>query len=146
MNAPSPSPAPRTNAPWADPSALDAAKAKVGTAAKLTIDSVRDFAERAAALLSASEVLRETARRQTSSLADQQARTALSNRPVADLRNLVGKGARLNALADAGYRTVADVADASAYQLQAVQGIGPQTAQQVSSAARRLAQQVRSEI
>jgi superfamily II DNA or RNA helicase len=129
-----------------DPGALDAAKAKVGAAARLTLDSVRDFAERAVALLSAPEILRETARRQTSLLADRQARTVLGDRPVTDLRNLVGKGARLNALAQAGYRTVADVVDASAYQLQAVQGIGPQTAQQVSSAARHLAHQVRSEI
>ncbi|MGA6165283.1 DEAD/DEAH box helicase [Amycolatopsis magusensis] len=117
----------------------------MGAAAKLTIDSVCDFAKRAAALLSASEVLRETARQQASSLVDLQARTALSDRPIADLRNLVGRRARLNALVGAGYRTVADVVDASVYQLQAVQGIGPQTAQQVSSAARRLAQQVRSE-
>jgi DNA repair protein RadC len=42
----------------------------------------------------------------------------------------------------AGYQTVAQVLDAPAYQLTAVQGIGPHTAEQVRLAAQRAAQQV----
>ncbi|MFI5591353.1 DEAD/DEAH box helicase [Amycolatopsis sp. NPDC051758] len=132
--------------PVTDPSAFTAAKAKIGAAAKTALADVRTFARRADALLSASESLREAAHRQTSLLADQQAQAVLANQPVTDLRNLAGKGVRLNALAEAGYRTVADVVASSAYELQAVPGIGPQTAQQVWSAARGLAQQVRGEV
>ncbi|WP_410630724.1 DEAD/DEAH box helicase [Amycolatopsis sp. cmx-4-83] len=127
------------------PNAVDAAKAKIGAPAKATLANVRAFADRVAALLSAPEALRETARRQTRALAERQARDALADRPVSDLRNLAGKGVRLNALAEAGYRTVADIVAASPFELQAVPGIGPQTAQQVSSAAVRLARQVHGE-
>lgn len=102
-------------------SAISAAKARVGAPAKATLANVQAFIDRAAALLSAPEALRETARRQTSALADRQARKVLADRPVAD------------------------IVDATPFELQAVPGIGPQTAQQVSSAALRLARQVRGE-
>ncbi|GAA3461540.1 DEAD/DEAH box helicase [Saccharothrix longispora] len=128
-----------------DAQAVSAAKAKVGTAAKALLDEARDFVGLATALLSAPEALRERARHQIGDLADRQARATLESRPITDLRGLVGKGARLGALADAGYRTVAQVVDAGPYQLQAVPGIGPQTAQQVWAAANRLAQEIRGE-
>jgi len=124
---------------------LKAAKTRVGASARTTIGNVLSFADRATALLSAPEVLRDTARKQVRHLADEQARAALGNRPVADLRNLAGKGVRFNALAEAGYRTVADVVDASEYELRAVPGIGQQTAHQVWSAAHHLKREVQSE-
>ncbi|WP_447004071.1 DEAD/DEAH box helicase [Saccharothrix isguenensis] len=138
-------------APYGDPStggdavAIGWAKAKVGAAARAALDDARRFAERAAALLLAPDALRESARHQIGVLIEQRARAALGARPVADLRGLAGKGARLGALADAGYRTVAQVLGVSPHQLQAVPGIGPQTAQQVSAAAHRLAHEVRRE-
>ncbi|MBY8850078.1 helix-hairpin-helix domain-containing protein, partial [Saccharothrix sp. MB29] len=107
------------------------------------MDEARDFVGLATALLSAPEALRERARHQIGDLADRQARATLESRPITDLRGLVGKGARLGALADAGYQTVAHVVGAIPYQLQTVPGIGPQTAQQVWAAANRLAQEVR---
>lgn len=126
-----------------DVAAISAAKEKVGAAARATLASVRAFAKRAAALLSMSDTLRETARQQVGILAKQQAQMALSTRPIADLRALTGKGIRLSILAEAGFRTVADVVNVSADQLQTVPGVGPQTAKQVSAAARRLAAEVR---
>lgn len=135
-----PTPPPDTQPP---DSAIDAAKAKVGAAARATIDSVRAFAERSAALLNAPAELRESAQQQTAILADQQVQAALNAKPITELRDLAGKGARLGTLADAGYRTVGSVANAKPHQLQAVPGIGPQTSQQVSMAARQLAKQLR---
>jgi superfamily II DNA or RNA helicase len=128
-----------------DAQGISAAKAKVGRAAKTLLDGTRTFVDRASALLFAADALRESAHQQIGILADQQAHAALGSRPITDLRGLVGKGARLGALADAGYRTIAHVVGASPYQLQTVPGIGPQTAQQVSAAAHRLAQEVRRE-
>ncbi|MFJ4102259.1 DEAD/DEAH box helicase [Amycolatopsis japonica] len=125
--------------------AVSMARADVGTAARATIERIHAFARRATALLDASDRLRERAHRQVGILADQEAHNALRARPITDLRNLTGKGARLGALADAGYRTVADVLGTNPYQLQAVPGIGPQTAQQVSIAASRLADEIRRE-
>ncbi|WP_228708103.1 DEAD/DEAH box helicase [Amycolatopsis keratiniphila] len=140
-----PQPAPGSSAAIADAVAIGLAKAKVGATARATLEHVRAFARRATALLQAADSLRESARQQISILADQEAFAALQARPVTDLRSLAGKGARLGALADAGYRTVADVLEATPYRLQAIPGIGPQTAQQVSVAANRLAGEVRRE-
>ncbi|WP_116044475.1 DEAD/DEAH box helicase [Amycolatopsis palatopharyngis] len=124
-------------------SAVDAAKAKVGAAARATIDSVRAFAERTAALLNAPAALRASAQQQTAILADRQVQVALHAKPITELRDLAGKGARLGTLADAGYSTVGSVANAQPFQLEAVPGIGPQTSQRVSSVARQLAAQLR---
>ncbi|PPK63786.1 SNF2-related protein [Actinokineospora auranticolor] len=119
---------------------------KVGAKAKALLDNAREFAERATALLAAPEALRESARLQIDVLADQETQAALAARPITDLRRLAGKGARLGALADAGYRTVAHVVGTTPTSLQAVPGIGPQSAQQISAAAHRLARDVRQEI
>ncbi|WP_084175243.1 DEAD/DEAH box helicase [Actinokineospora spheciospongiae] len=128
-----------------DAAAINTAKGKVGATAKTLLDKVRQFAERATALLSAPDALRESARHQIDILADQQAHAVLATRPIADLRGLAGKGARLGALADAGFRTIAHVVRATPDNLQTVPGVGPQSAQQVSAAANRLAREVRQE-
>ncbi|GGP86821.1 DEAD/DEAH box helicase [Saccharothrix coeruleofusca] len=128
-----------------DARAVSAAKAKVGASAKALLAEVRRFDERATALLDTPTALRVEARRQIDVLAEAQAREALTQRPITDLRGLVGKGTRLGALSDAGYRTVAAVLAAEPHQLRAVPRIGPQSAQQVTEAARRLAQEVRRE-
>lgn len=96
--------------------------------------------------MSAPAELRALAQEQVSRLAEEQAWDNLSSRPTSDLRAFADKGVRLNALAAAGYLTVADVVRADAYRLQAVPGIGPLTAQQVAWAARHLADHVRREV
>lgn len=128
-----------------DAQAISAAKAKVGMMAKVILDEGRRFTERVAALLGAPDLLRTKAQQQIGVLTEQQARAALKKRPITDLRGLVGKGTRLGALADAGYGTVADVLAVEPHQLQAVPRIGPQSAQQVVTAARDLAQEIRRE-
>jgi hypothetical protein len=109
------------------------------------LQSVIAFHQRASALLSASDVLRERARYEIGILVERQALETLGTLPIAELRMVAGRGARLGALADAGYRTVADVLQAGAFRLQAVPGIGLQSANQVSTAAQTLAAQVRAE-
>ncbi|SES27230.1 Helicase conserved C-terminal domain-containing protein [Actinokineospora terrae] len=128
-----------------DAAAIDTARGKVGVAARTLLDNVRKFAERATALVSAPDALRESARQQIDILADQQAQAVVATRPITDLRGLAGKNARLGALADAGYRTVGHVVRVSPNRLQAVPGIGLQSAQQVSAAAHRLAREIRLE-
>ncbi|MGW9307771.1 DEAD/DEAH box helicase [Saccharomonospora azurea] len=128
-----------------DDAAISTAKAKVGAAAKAMLENARALAARAAALRSASDVLQRTARQQIRILLDQEVQATLSARPITDLRTLVGKGARLGALENAGYRTVANVVKARPERLRTYPGVGTQTAQQVVAAARRLADEVRKE-
>lgn len=138
--------APPDGTPWApDEAAIRAAKAKVGASAKAMFENVRAFATRAACLLAAADALRQSVQHQVAVLTDQQAWNTLCTRPVSDLRPLVGKGARLGALEDAGYRTVAELTRAHPQRLRAVAGIGSQTAHQVGNAAHHLAQEIRRE-
>lgn len=128
-----------------EPEEIATARNKVGAAARTTVAHVRAFAERATALLSVPAVLRESARHQTEVLTAQQVDANLRTKPVTTLREFAGRGARLAALDEAGYTTVADVSRSSPYQLQAIPGIGPQTAQQVTQAARHVQAQVARE-
>lgn len=128
-----------------DARAVSAAKAKVGTQAGALLNEARKFADRVTVLLAAPGVLRTKAQHLIGVLTERQVRATLQNRPVTDLRSLVGKSVRFGALADAGYRTVADVLAARPHELRAVPGIGPQTAEQVATAARRLVEEVRRE-
>ncbi|WP_253852594.1 DEAD/DEAH box helicase [Prauserella alba] len=122
--------------------ALDAAKAKVGKPAKHTLAAVRSFTERAEALLATPATLRANVRHQVAVLTDQRVQAELQRRPVAELRDLVGRGARLNTVAEAGFASVAQILASGPQRIQAVPGIGPQTAQQVVGAAQRFAAQV----
>lgn len=122
---------------------IDRAKTRVGPRARATITAIRAFAERAAGLMSATARLRATAQQQVAHLVEQQAWMSLAAIPTGDLRTVADKGIRLDTLTAGGYRSVADVASAHIHQLQSVPGVGPQTAQQVSWAAQRLADRVR---
>ncbi|GAB3549937.1 superfamily II DNA or RNA helicase [Actinopolyspora lacussalsi] len=128
-----------------DENVIAGAKGKVGSAARTIIGRVQEFAQRATALLSTSETLRAKAAEQAATLREHEVTAELGNRQVSDLRPLVGRGVRVGALPNAGYRTVADVTVANSYQLNAVPGIGVQTAQRISEAADSLAEQVRGE-
>ncbi|MFD8752903.1 DEAD/DEAH box helicase [Kitasatospora sp. NPDC059577] len=58
--------------------------------------------------------------------------------PVARLKDVTGGRLRVGALEAAGFRTVQQIADTSAYSLQLIPGIGAQTAAQTVAAARRI--------
>ncbi|KMS92200.1 DEAD/DEAH box helicase [Prauserella rugosa] len=130
--------------PTADAAAIRAAKGKLGEPAKFALDYARTLVTRATSILGVADGLRDRARRQITWLANQQTYEALAARPVTDLRDLVGRGTRLNALAESGYGTVADVLDATPYELRSAPGVGGRSAEEVSAAARQLADEVRS--
>jgi len=123
-----------------------AARAKVGAAARATIAAVRDFADRATALLAAPHVLRDSARRQIEILSGAQVGARLQETPIGVLKEVAGRGVRIGPLEQAGLQTVADVLDAPPYRLQQVPGVGPMTAQQVVQAARRMAVQLHRDV
>lgn len=63
--------------------------------------------------------------------------------PVARVNDTTEGRVRVSALEDAGYATVADLVDADTHRLEALPGVGPQTARRAVAAARRLADAVR---
>ncbi|MGV9270236.1 DEAD/DEAH box helicase [Kitasatospora sp. NPDC003701] len=73
-------------------------------------------------------------------LRDGLVRAELETIPVARLRDVTAGRLRVGALEAAGYRTVQQIADARAYALQLIPGIGAQTAAQTVAAARRIAE------
>jgi Helix-hairpin-helix domain len=128
--------------PEVDDHAIAAARSKVGSAAQGTLDAVRHFAWRATALLGAPAALRESARQQVESLDTEAVAVRLRQKPLGSLKDVAGRGVRLNQLERAGFRTVADVLAAEDDRLHAVPGVGPQTVYQVVEAARLAAVQV----
>ncbi len=114
--------------------------------ARTTVATARDLATRAAALLAAPVTLRESARHQLEILNGDEVRDRLRDTPLAALKDVAGRGVRLGALERAGFRTVADVLDAPDHRLGAVQGVGPQTVQEVRRAARTVALQVHRDV
>ncbi|WP_433325704.1 DEAD/DEAH box helicase [Spirillospora sp. CA-294931] len=66
------------------------------------------------------------------------AREQLAEIPLGRLKDVTGGQLRLTALERAEYGSVLQVLDASPYELQALPGIGPKTAQQVHAAARQI--------
>jgi ERCC4-related helicase len=125
---------------------LEAARGKVGSAAKATIAAVREFADRAAALLSAPQVLRDSARHQVEILNGDRVAARLRETPIDALKEVAGRGVRFRALEQAGYRTIADVLNAPDYRLQQVPGVGQATVQEVRRAARTVAVRVHQDV
>lgn len=121
-------------------------RSRVGRSAHATIVATQAFADRANNLLRTPEVLRESARHQVEILTQDQVSTRLRTTPISALRESAGRGARLSALEQAGFRTLADMLAASEHQLTRVPGVGPATAQQVVQAARRAAVRVQQDI
>ncbi|MDX6744392.1 DEAD/DEAH box helicase [Actinocorallia sp. A-T 12471] len=72
-------------------------------------------------------------------LREDKARAELAGIPVTRLKDVTEGRLRLGGLEEAGYATVLDVLDASAYDLQQVPGVGPQTERQITAAARQVA-------
>jgi superfamily II DNA or RNA helicase len=115
---------------------------KVGAGARQTLSAVWDLAQRAIALLSLPASLRGEARQQVDMLNADAVRSRLRRQPINRLKAVAGPGVRLSQLERAGFRTVADVLDASASALDSVPGVGPKTVEQVVDAARTTAQRV----
>ena len=126
----------------ADAQAIAAARSRIGAGAQATLDSVRRFALRATALLGAPVALRESARQQVEILDAEAVAARLRQKPLASLKDVAGRGVRLNQLERAGFRTVADVLTTDGHRLHAVPGVGPQTVHQVVEAARLAAVQI----
>jgi len=114
---------------------VTAARSMVGRVARATVGEVAPSVRRAQALLAAGDRLRERARRQIESLKAGDGQ--LRRRPIGELREFAGRGARLGRLQKAGFRTVGDVLEARPHDLERVPGVGPQTVRQVTAAARR---------
>jgi superfamily II DNA or RNA helicase len=116
------------------------------SAAKATTGAVRDFAERAGALLSAPQALRDSARQQIEILNSDQVVARLREMPLAALKEVAGRGVRFGALEQHGFRTVADVLNAPDHRLQQLPGVGPTTVQEVRRAARTVAVRVHGDV
>lgn len=125
---------------------LAAARGKVGSAAKDVVASVRQFADRATALLAAPDVLRDSARRQVEILTGDQVAARLRERPVGVLKDVAGPGVRLGALEQAGFGSVADILWARPDQLHQVPGVGEHTVLEAQRAARAAALSAQREV
>jgi hypothetical protein len=115
---------------------------KVGAGPRQTLTAVWDLAQLPIALLSLPYSLRDEARQQVDMLNADAVRSRLRRQPINTLKAVAGPGVRLGQLEKAGFRTVADILDASAYALDSVPGVGPKTVEQVVGAARTTAQRV----
>ncbi len=122
----------------ADAAAVAKARAKVGRAARTIVDDAAVLVRRADALAGSRETLRALARERAGTLRTGDVGTELRGRPIGDLKQYAGRGARLGRLEQAGFRTVADVLDAKRHDLEGVPGVGPRTVRDVTAAARRL--------
>jgi superfamily II DNA or RNA helicase len=111
---------------------------KVGGHARAVLDRARAVAEGGADLPGAPERLQESIRTQVATLERRQVEARLAEMPIEELRKLA-PGLRLGSLLDAGYDTVAQVADAPNRRLLALPGVGKRTAHDVKDAAKTAA-------
>ncbi|WP_454086005.1 SNF2-related protein [Georgenia sp. Marseille-Q6866] len=108
------------------------------------------LAERASLAEAAAAVLREEARLRRGVVAlvdtyrDGRVHAELGGIEVGRLRETTERNLRLQALEDAGVRTVRDVLDAGTDRLEALPGVGPHTARAAAAAAERLAETFRA--
>lgn len=119
---------------------------RTASGARAVLAAVQDLSTRAAALLAAPDALRKSARQQIESLKDAAVNARLREKPVNVLREVAGRGMRLGALEQAGFRSVADVLHAPEYRLDQVPGVGPQTVEDVKRAAQMVAAQVQRDV
>ena len=79
-------------------------------------------------------------------LRSEMVRSDLAKMPVAKLKDATTGRLRLNVIAAAGFSTILDVLDATVGQLQAVDGVGPQTAMQAHAGAQQVAAAVEDDL
>ncbi len=116
-----------------------------GPARRLIAAAVR-LAQRARSVVEAPAALRQPAALQVERLNLAELQRRLRAEPIAVLRELAGPGARLKQLEEAGFGSVDAVLRAAPGSLLAVDGVGPQTVDQVLRAARAAAEQVSNDI
>lgn len=125
-----------------DDAAIERARSNVGRTARDIISAVEELRGRGERLLAQPEALRASARDQTAALTRRQIQAELENLPTSALQDVMGKGGKLDAVRSAGYRTVAQLTGASAQELTAIPGIGPKTAERITTAVGATAQQI----
>ena len=119
--------------------AIERARSNVGRTARDLLSKIEGIRLRAESLLAQPEALRASARDQTAVLTRRQLQAELENLPTTALQEVMGKGGKLSALQGAGYRTIAQLLAASADELTAIPGIGPKTAERITTAVRTIA-------
>src|SRR6201994_1945726 len=111
----------------------------IGTgAARRLIGRAQELAGVIGAALAAPEQRRLEAADAYAPLRAEAARAELAGLPLDRLKDVARGRLMLGSLEKAGYRTVGDVLAAGLAGLDAVPGVGPQTARQVTAAARQL--------
>ena len=108
---------------------------QVGRGARALLTRAEGLIGRAEDLLAQPDLLRAVAREQVATLTRRQVRDELRARPIVGLREVIGGAAKLDAVHDAGYRTLDEVIAAAPDELTAIPGIGLRTADRIHTAA-----------
>lgn len=111
---------------------------ELGAAARAVLGQTRGLRAAIASSLAAPKACRQSARRAYEAVRDDVVHAELAKMPLDRIKEITQGRLRLAAIEQAGFRTVGAVAAAGPYRLQAIQGVGPQTASQVVGAARQL--------
>jgi hypothetical protein len=109
-----------------------------GAAARTVIGDGRALRAAIAVALTAPEAKRQSARRAYESLRGEVARRELAKMPLDRIKEITQGRLRLGAIEQAGFTTVGQVVDVDPHRLDAIQGVGPDTAFKVIAAARQL--------
>ena len=109
-----------------------------GAAARAILGQSRALRAAITDALTAPEARRQSARRAYESVRRDVVRAEVAKMPLDRIKEITQGRLRLAAIEQAGFRTVGAVAAAGPHRLQAIPGVGPQTASQVVAAARQL--------
>ena len=115
-----------------------------GADARALVDARTGLADAAAAVLAEEQRLRGGIVELVDAYRDRRLAAELGGIEVGRLRETTERNLRLQALEDAGVRTVRDLLDTSPERLEALPGVGPHTARAALAAARRLADTLRA--
>jgi superfamily II DNA or RNA helicase len=97
-------------------------------------------------VIDAEEYLRQQVKDSFTAVRDQMVRRDLTQMPIARVKDTTSGRLRLKTLESAGFAIVQDVLSVSVARLQAVDGVGAQTAMQVHAAAKQLAAAVSDDL
>jgi hypothetical protein len=109
-----------------------------GAAARAILGQSRALRAAITDALAAPEARRQSARRAYESVRRDVVRAEVAKMPLDRIKEITQGRLRLAAIEQAGFRTVGAVAAAGPHRLQAIPGVGTQTASQVVAAARQL--------